>query len=60
LQCDDVIIFLKKYDIASDVYYKDQKMIPPYQHNFMVIDQKPLAGTFVQPNNKLYVQLQVI
>jgi len=56
----DVLEFLKKYDISCDVYDKDQKILPPYQGNYIVINQKPLAGTFVQPNKKLYVQLQVI
>ena len=55
----DVIEFLKKYDIACDVYYKDEKITAPYKQNVVVINQKPLAGTFVQPNSKLYVQLQV-
>jgi beta-lactam-binding protein with PASTA domain len=55
----EVIEFLKKYEISYDVYYKDQKIVPPYKQEFIVINQKPLAGTFVQPNNQLYVQLQV-
>jgi len=55
----EVIEFLNKYNISCDVYNKDQKIMPPYQQNIMVLNQKPLAGTFVQLNNKLYVQLQV-
>lgn len=55
----DVIDFLQKYEITCDVYYKDQKIAAPFHHQFMVVNQKPLAGTFVQPNNQLYVQLQV-
>lgn len=55
----DVIDFLKKYDISCDVYCKDQKIAAPFHHQFTVINQKPLAGTFIQPNNQLYVQLQV-
>ena len=55
----DVLEFLKKYDIQCDVYYKDQKITSPYKQQLTVINQKPLAGTFVQPNNQLYVQLQV-
>lgn len=55
----EVIEFLKRYDIVCDVYYKDQKIMAPFKHQFTVINQKPLAGTFVIPNNQLYVQLQV-
>ena len=55
----EVIDFLKKYDIACDVYHKDEKIAAPYKQNLVVINQKPLAGTFVQPNRTLFVQLQV-
>lgn len=55
----EVIEFLNKYEISCDVYYKDQKIVQPFNQEFIVINQKPLAGTFVQPNNQLYVQLQV-
>lgn len=55
----DVIDFLKKYEISCDVYHKDQKITPPFNPQLIVINQKPLAGTFVQLNNQLNVQLQV-
>lgn len=55
----DVIEFLQKYEINCDVYCKDHKVTAPFHHQYMVVNQKPLAGTFVQPNNQLYVQLQV-
>lgn len=56
---EDVLQFLEQQNIAYDVFYKDQKLTPPYKSNFIVIYQKPLAGTLVTPSNKLYVQLQV-
>lgn len=56
----DVMEFFKQYNILCDVYYKDQKIIAPYSSNFIVVNQKPLSGTLVQPNNKLYVQLKVV
>ncbi len=55
----DVINFLQEKDISFDVFYKDQKITAPYKKNYVVSYQKPLAGTFVTPSNKLYVQLQV-
>lgn len=55
----DVVNFLQQQSIACDVYHKDQKIIPPYKQNFTVMYQKPLAGTLLSSNNKLYVQLQV-
>lgn len=59
LPLSEVIDFLKKYNIVCDVYYKDQKITAPFKSNLIVMNQKPLSGTFVQPNNKLYVQLEV-
>ncbi|MBP6869994.1 PASTA domain-containing protein [Candidatus Babeliales bacterium] len=56
----DVMSFLEQYKIQSEVYHKDQKLTPPYQQKFTVNYQKPLPGTLIIPNNKLYVQLQVI
>lgn len=59
LPLSEVIDFLKKYNIVCDVYYKDQKITAPFKSNFIVMNQKPLSGTFVQLNNKLYVQIEV-
>jgi beta-lactam-binding protein with PASTA domain len=59
LQLEEVIEFLQLQNIACDVYHKDQKIIAPYKQKFVVLYQKPLAGTLITPSNKLYVQLQV-
>lgn len=56
----EVVEFLQHQHISFDVYVKDQKLTAPYKNNFLVSYQKPLAGTFIIPNNKLYVQLQVV
>lgn len=55
----DVLEFLHHHDISCDIYYKDIKLNPPYPAHFKISYQKPLAGTLVIPNNKLYVQLKV-
>jgi len=55
----EVVEFLQHYNISWDAYYKNQKITSSTQNNYTVKLQKPLAGTFVIPNNKLYVQLQV-
>lgn len=55
----DVSNFLQEKSITFDVFCKDQKIIAPYKKNYLVSYQKPLAGSFVTLNNKLYVQLQV-
>ena len=57
---EEVVPFLQKYNIKTDVYYKHQKVSTPFKKNFIIKHQKPLAGTFVTPNEKLYVQLQVV
>lgn len=55
----DVADFLQNNAISFDVFCKDQKLKAPYQKPYQVIHQKPLPGTFITQNNKLYVQLQV-
>ncbi len=55
----NVMNFLQEQNIAAEIYYKDQKISTPYKQNFIVTYQKPLAGTLITSNNKLYVQLQV-
>jgi len=50
---------LSQHNISFDVYYRDQKINAPYNRNFVVSYQKPLAGTFITLNEKLYVQLKV-
>ncbi|MBV8660724.1 MAG: PASTA domain-containing protein [Candidatus Dependentiae bacterium] len=59
IKLQDVIQFLQQQNIAFDVFHKDQKILPPYKQNFIVMYQKPLAGTLITLNSKLYVQLQV-
>jgi beta-lactam-binding protein with PASTA domain len=59
IDLQEVLIFLEAYNISYDIFYKDQKISIPLKQNFTVLYQKPLAGTLVVPNNKLYVQLQV-
>lgn len=54
-----VMPFLKKYDVCYEVYQKRSKLTEPYSPELIVQYQKPLAGSFVQPNNTLHVQLQV-
>jgi len=64
---EDVIQFLKPYGIVpnySEVVknVSDKKpnwMLVHEKSNFIVVNQKPLAGTFVTPNNKLQVYLEI-
>ena len=56
---EEVSQLLTQHNIAFDVYHKDQKIKAPYNKSFTVTYQKPLAGTFITPNEKLYVQLKV-
>jgi beta-lactam-binding protein with PASTA domain len=56
----EVLHFLQEKNISYDVFYKDQKLSAPYKKNYVVSYQKPLAGSLISLNNKLYVQLQVV
>ena len=56
----DVIHCLQEKNIQFDVFYKDQKILAPYKKNYTISYQKPLAGSLITLNNKLYVQLQVV
>lgn len=60
LALHDVIAFLQDKNITFDVFYKDQKIIAHYKKNYTISYQKPLAGSLITLNNKLYVQLQVV
>ena len=55
----DVVHFLEDKNISFDIFYKDQKITAPYKKSFVIVYQKPLAGSFVSESNKLYVQLKV-
>lgn len=55
-----VLPFLEQHRIKFDIYQKDQKLTAPYHQHLKISYQKPLAGTLVTPNDKLYVQLQVL
>lgn len=59
LPLEEVIEFLRNQNMQFDVFYKDQKISLPTKQKFMASFQKPLAGTLIAPQSKLYVQLQV-
>ncbi len=56
---EEVIQFLQEKNINFDVFYKDQKLTVPYNKNYVIAFQKPLAGTCINSLHNLYVQLQV-
>ncbi len=51
--------YLDKDKIELDIFYKNKKQDSENVKNKYVVDQKPMAGSIVDLNKKLYLQVQV-
>lgn len=55
----EVIPFLQKHKIQLTIFYKNQKLYPPYPPELIITAQKPTPGSFVKPQENMTVQLEV-
>jgi beta-lactam-binding protein with PASTA domain len=54
---DQVIPFLEQNYMSYTIFHKDQKQ--SHKKNSVILNQKPLPGSLMIPNEKIHVQLQV-
>ncbi|HSW76180.1 MAG TPA: PASTA domain-containing protein [Candidatus Saccharimonadales bacterium] len=54
-----VVEFLKKNNLTVQVFYKNQKLTPPYQQDLIIISQKPLSGSIMSLQDNAIIQLEV-
>jgi beta-lactam-binding protein with PASTA domain len=59
LNLDDIIIFLKQQTITFSVYEKAIKLQAPYPKNRVILNQKPLVGSFIKLDQSAHIQLQI-
>lgn len=55
----DVLHALAPYQIAVCIIYNNQILQPPFEQNFVIIEQKPKAGSFIKANNNTTIQFAV-
>jgi beta-lactam-binding protein with PASTA domain len=55
----DVITFLKEQAVSFSVYEKSIKLQPPYPTQKIILNQKPLVGSFIKLDLSTHIQLQI-
>lgn len=59
LPLENVIEFLQEYPVDYSVYYRTNKLTPPYPEDAVIRNQKPLIGSFIKLDRSTHIQLQV-
>ena len=59
LPLEEAVAFLQKHNITFSVYHKTNKLSAPFPQDAVIINQKPLIGSFIKLDQSTHVQLQI-